>query len=124
MEGSKIVMKVGVFKKEQLKVSLFKNRNFITLFIATLISSPGYYIYLIGAEWLMLTLHDNRFYFGMLFVAASIPRLLFLSVGGVVADRFSKSKILFFSDLTRALLIGAILILVFTETVKDRKRVV
>src|SRR5690625_4067742 len=65
----------------------------------------------------MLTIDDNRFYFGMLFVAASIPRLLFLSVGGVVADRFSKSKILFFSDLTRALLIGAILILVFTETV-------
>src|SRR5690625_2039375 len=65
----------------------------------------------------MLTIDDNRFYFGMLFVAASIPRLLFLSVGGVVADRFSKSKILFLSDLTRALLIGAILILVFTETV-------
>jgi len=110
-------METEISAEKSQKTNIFSNRQFLLLFMATLISSPGYYIYLIGSEWLMLTIDDNRFYFGMLFVAASIPRLLFLSVGGVVADRFSKSKILFFSDLTRALLIGAILILVFTETV-------
>lgn len=110
-------MDIGIGKKEEVKVSLFKNRNFLTLFISTLIASPGYYIYLIGAEWLMLTLHDNRFYFGMLFVAASIPRLLFMAVGGIVADRFNKRLILFVSDFSRALLILALLYFLLTNSV-------
>lgn len=99
------------------KVPLTKNRNFIFLFIAALFSSPGYYVYLIGAEWLMLTLNDNRFYFGMLFLAASIPRLLLLTTGGIIADRFNKRTILFISDATRALLILVLIGLVWTDTV-------
>lgn len=99
------------------KVPLTKNRNFIFLFIAALFSSPGYYVYLIGAEWLMLTLNDNRFYFGMLFLAASIPRLLLLTTGGIIADRFNKRTILFISDASRALLILVLIVLVWTDTV-------
>lgn len=100
-----------------IKVPITKNRNFMFLFIAALFSSPGYYVYLIGAEWLMLTLSDNRFYFGMLFLAASIPRLLLLTVGGLVADRFNKRTVLFISDATRALLILILIFLVLTDVV-------
>lgn len=96
---------------------LFKNRNFIALFIATLLSSPGYYIYLIGVEWLMLTIDDNRFFFGMLFLAASIPRLIFLSFGGVVADRINNRLILFISDVSRAILILVLIGFILTETI-------
>src|SRR5690625_2538979 len=110
-------MELEIVKPQNEKINLFKNRNFLTLFISTLISSSGYYIYLIGAEWLMLTLHDNRFYFGMLFVAASIPRLLFMAVGGIVADRFNKRMILFVSDFARAILILALLYFLFTNLV-------
>lgn len=99
------------------KVPVTKNRNFMFLFIAALFSSPGYYVYLIGAEWLMLTLNDNRFYFGMLFLAASIPRLLLLTAGGIIADRFNKRTVLFLSDATRALLILVLIFLIWTDTV-------
>ncbi|WP_404451676.1 MFS transporter [Virgibacillus necropolis] len=99
------------------EVPVLKNRNFMFLFIAALFSSPGYYVYLIGAEWLMLTLNDNRFYFGMLFLAASIPRLLLLTAGGLIADRFNKRTVLFLSDATRALLVLVLIFLVFTDTV-------
>ncbi len=99
------------------KPSIFKNKNFIFLLLAAMFSSPGYYIYLIGSEWLMLTIDDNRFYFGMMFLAASIPRLLLLSVGGIVADRVSKRAIVFCSDIARALLIGLLLIFVWMDQV-------
>ncbi|ASK60858.1 MFS transporter [Virgibacillus phasianinus] len=102
---------------EMQKVPVTKNRNFMFLFIAALFSSPGYYVYLIGAEWLMLTLTDNRFYFGMLFLAASIPRLLLLTAGGIIADRFNKRTILFLSDASRALLILVLIFLVWTDAV-------
>ncbi|WP_284139482.1 MULTISPECIES: MFS transporter [unclassified Virgibacillus] len=96
---------------------LFRNRNFSLLFIGGLLSSPGYYVYLIGVEWLMLTLNDNRFYFGMLFFAASIPRLLFLTVGGIIADRFNQRTVLFLSDLSRAILIAVLLAFIWLDTV-------
>lgn len=102
---------------EMQKVPVIKNRNFMFLFIAALFSSPGYYVYLIGAEWLMLTLNDNRFYFGMLFLAASIPRLLLLTAGGLIADRFNKRTVLFLSDASRALLILVLIGLIWTDAV-------
>lgn len=78
-----------IIVQENQALPIFKNRNFLLLFISSLFSAPGYYVYLIGAEWLMLTLSENRFYFGMLFFAASVPRLLLLALGGIVADRFN-----------------------------------
>ncbi|WP_245835696.1 MFS transporter [Virgibacillus ndiopensis] len=99
------------------KVPVFKNRNFLFLFIAALFSSPGYYVYLIGSEWLMLSINDNRFYFGMLFLAASIPRLLLLTAGGLIADRFNRRTILFLSDLSRALLIVVLLFFIVTDSI-------
>ncbi|WP_430787797.1 MFS transporter [Virgibacillus flavescens] len=102
---------------EVTSIPLSKNRNFMFLFIAALFSSPGYYVYLIGAEWLMLTINDNRFYFGMLFLAASIPRLLLLTAGGIIADRFNKRTVLFISDASRALLILILIFLVWSDTV-------
>ncbi|MGP4106600.1 MFS transporter [Virgibacillus sp. L01] len=101
----------------QEKIPLFKNRNFLFLFIAAIFSSPGYFVYLIGAEWLMLSLSDNRFFFGMLFFAAAIPRLLLLVVGGIVADRFNKRTILFLSDISRAVLILILIFLIWTDVV-------
>src|SRR5690625_3780149 len=106
-----------VEENEEEKRSILKNKNFIALFIAALFSAPGYYVYLIGVEWLMLTIDDNRFFFGMLFIAASIPRLLLLTLGGIVADRFNKRTIVFISDITRALLIGILMIFILTDTV-------
>ncbi|MFD2630310.1 MFS transporter [Oceanobacillus kapialis] len=110
-------MSVTATHQEALPVPLIKNRNFLLLFFSAFLSSPGYYVYLIGAEWLMLSLSDNRFYFGMLFLGASIPRLLLLSTGGVVADRFNKRFILFMSDLARAILIIVLIAFLLTDTV-------
>ncbi|MGX9932120.1 MFS transporter [Virgibacillus salarius] len=110
-------MDATVQQNQQEDLPIFKNRNFILLFIGSLFSAPGYYVYLIGAEWLMLSLDDNRFYFGMLFFAASVPRLLLLTVGGIVADRFNKRTILFISDFTRAILIFVLLLFLFMDAV-------
>ncbi|MFS0561885.1 MFS transporter [Terribacillus sp. 179-K 1B1 HS] len=91
------------------KWQLFRNRNFRLVFISMLFSAPGYYVYLMGAEWLMLSITENRFYFGMLFFAASVPRLLFIIIGGMTADRISKKLILLTSDASRAVLVGIVI---------------
>src|SRR5690606_4370623 len=103
--------------EHNVKVPIFHNRNFVLLLISALFSSPGYFVYIIGAEWLMLTITDNRFYFGMLFFVAAIPRLILLIVGGLIADRVNKRTVLFWSDFTRATLIGVLIILILTDSV-------
>ncbi|WP_010093703.1 MFS transporter [Ornithinibacillus scapharcae] len=107
----------AVEKQENIKVPIFHNRNFVFLLISALFSSPGYYVYLIGAEWLMLSITDNRFYFGLLFFVAAIPRLILLIVGGIIADRVNKRTILFWSDFSRAVLIGILVVLIITDQV-------
>ncbi|QDP42107.1 MFS transporter [Radiobacillus deserti] len=97
--------------------SIKRNRNFVFLLMGAFFSAPGYYVYLIGAEWLMLSITDDRFFFGMLFFAASVPRLLLLTSGGVIADRFNKRTVLFLSDMTRALLLFILILLVWTDTI-------
>lgn len=107
----------AVVKQDKIKVPIFHNRNFVLLLISALFSSPGYYVYLIGAEWLMLSITDNRFYFGLLFFVAAIPRLILLVVGGIIADRFNKRTILFWSDFSRSILIGILVLLIITDQV-------
>ncbi|WP_026905678.1 MFS transporter [Paucisalibacillus globulus] len=107
----------AIAEQDKIKVPIFHNRSFVLLLISALFSSPGYFVYLIGAEWLMLTITDNRFYFGMLFFVAAIPRLILLVVGGIIADRVNKRTILFWSDFTRAILIGILIVLISTDTV-------
>lgn len=51
---------------------------------------------------------------GFVFVASSIPRLLFMLIGGAIADRVNKASIMLLSDFTKAvLLILVICLLVF-----------
>ncbi len=110
-------MNMEAISETSKTVPVLKNRNFLLLFIGSIFSAPGYYIYLIAAEWLMLTISENRVYFGMLFFAASVPRLLLLAVGGVVADRFNKRTILFIADSLRALFIAALLLFLYLNMV-------
>jgi len=110
-------METSKQNQQEVKIPVFKNRNYMLLFLSALFSSPGYFVYLIGAEWLMLSMSDNRFYFGMLFLAAAIPRLLLLTAGGIIADRFNKRTILFLSDLSRALLLLILVIILFTDSI-------
>ncbi|MDY0396028.1 hypothetical protein RWE15_18715 [Virgibacillus halophilus] len=58
------------------KFSLMKNRNYLFLLLSASFSAPGYYVYLLGCEWLMLSLSDNRFYFGMLFFCSCSTKII------------------------------------------------
>ncbi|MGR6003018.1 MFS transporter [Bacillus cereus] len=46
---------------------------------------------------------------GVVFVALSVPRLIFMIIGGAVADKFPKKNIMFYSNIIRAILVATIL---------------
>jgi MFS family permease len=64
--------------------------------------------------WLVLKLTDSPFYLGLVASAASMPILLFTMIGGVVADRFPKRKILLTTQTVFMFLALSLAILVST----------
>ncbi|TLS37232.1 MFS transporter [Pseudalkalibacillus caeni] len=94
--------------------SVWKNRNFLLLWIAGLASSFAISVFLFSQSWYVVKVLDLEASLGLIFIASSVPRLIFMLVGGVVADRFSKKKIMFWSDFTRAILLVFLVAILIT----------
>lgn len=90
--------------------ALFKNRNFLLLWGAALLSSFGISFFLFSQSWYVVHVLGLEASLGILYVAVSVPRLLFMIISGTVADRFSKTKIMFLSDFLRGLLLIGLLV--------------
>ncbi|MYL20536.1 MFS transporter [Halobacillus litoralis] len=85
--------------------SIFRNRNFLLLWGAALLSSFGISFFLFTQSWYVVHVLGLEASLGVLYTAASIPRLVFMIVSGTVADRFSRTKLMFLSDFTRGVLL-------------------
>ncbi len=96
------------------KPSVFQNKNFLLLWGAALLSSFGISFFLFSQSWYVVNVLGLEASLGWIYVASSIPRLLFMIISGTVADRFSKTKIMFLSDMIRGLLLIGLVIWFFT----------
>ncbi|NGP57486.1 MFS transporter [Paenibacillus thiaminolyticus] len=95
---------------------IWGNRNYRFFLTAALISSPGYFIYIIAVEWLMLTMYESRSYLGMMLFASTFARLLFMIYGGIIADRLNRRLVVLISQWSEMLLIASILACYLTDT--------
>jgi MFS family permease len=74
------------------------NRNLHMLVIGQFISAVGDQFYLIAMPWLALDLTGSGLVAGTVLAAASLPRALFMLVGGSATDRFSAKTLLVTSN--------------------------
>lgn len=103
--------------KSATETTLFRNRNYRFLLVADILSSPGYYIYIIAVEWLMLTLYDSRSYLGLMLFSSSFARLLFTIYGGIIADRLNRKLIILVTQWGEAFIIAAILLCYIADVI-------
>ncbi|WP_459501661.1 MFS transporter [Bacillus sp. C1] len=89
---------------------LLKNTNFLFLWAATLSSSFALAFFTFSQTWYIAKTLNLEASLGVVFVALSVPRLIFMIVGGAVADKFPKKNIMFYSNIIRALLVVTILV--------------
>ena len=85
--------------------SIFRNRNFLLLWAAAFLSSFGISFFLFSESWYIVNVLNLEASLGLIYIASSIPRLLFMIISGTVADRMSKTKIMFLSDFSRGILL-------------------
>jgi MFS family permease len=93
-------------------------RDFRLLWAGESISLLGDQFYLIALPWLVLQITDNPLALGTVVAVASIPRALFMLVGGALVDRFSPRTIMFVSNLARMVLVGVLAALVLTGAIQ------
>jgi MFS family permease len=72
-----------------LDVPAFRN-----YFIATVVSNVGSWMQIVAQGWLVLSLTDSPFYLGLVGLVRAVPTILLSLIGGVLADRFDRRRIL------------------------------
>lgn len=84
---------------------LSRNRSFRLLWLGQVVSQMGDWFNTIALYTIILQLTGSGRDVGLLLVARFVPSFLFGPISGVVADRFSRQKIMIWSDLARALVV-------------------
>ena len=84
---------------------LSRNRSFRLLWLGQVVSQMGDWFNTIAIYTIILQLTGSGRDVGLLLVARFVPSFLFGPISGVVADRFSRQRIMIWSDLARALVV-------------------
>jgi MFS transporter, DHA3 family, macrolide efflux protein len=84
---------------------LFRNRNFMALWIGQIISFIGDYFVMLAVPVAVNRLTGSAMMVGLAYMASAVPALLLGPVAGVFIDRWDRRKVMIASDIIRALLV-------------------
>jgi MFS family permease len=98
----------------QLFISL-KHRFFAFLWSGQSISRVGDSVYRLALSWWVLEKTGSATIMGTVLILAFTPMLIFLLIGGVAVDRFSRTKLMLASDLLRGVVVLLVTILAYTN---------
>lgn len=86
-------------------LAVLRQRNFALLWAGGLISMFGDWLLFIALPFYIYDLTGSTLATGAMFIAETLPILLFGSIGGVFADRWDRKKTMIVADLLRAALL-------------------
>jgi hypothetical protein len=93
-----------------------RNRDFALLFGATAISLVGDGIFYVALAWQAYDLSGAASALSLVLTAMFGARLLFLLVGGAIADRFDRRRVMISADLIRAACLAVVAVLGAMDT--------
>jgi MFS family permease len=95
-----------------------RHRDFRRFWIGLVISVTGTWMQAAAQGWLVYDLTKSPLYLGIVGACGALPILLFSLPGGVIADRFSKHRIVFITQSLSALQAVVLALLVYTGVVR------
>jgi MFS family permease len=96
----------------------FTYPDFRKLWIGACTSSVGTWMQNVAQNWLVLTLTNSAFYLGLDAFLGQLPIMLFTLVGGVVADRRDRRRVLLTSQYIQMTSAFALALLVYFQVVR------
>jgi len=94
------------------------NRNFRLVWLAALGSTIGTWMQQYAQGLLVYKLPNSSFYLGLDSALGQLPILLFMLIGGVIADRYDRRKLLTRSQLVQAFAAFSLALLVFSGQIR------
>ena len=95
-----------------------RNRSFRMVWLGETVSMLGDQFYLVALPWLALALTGSSLALGLVLMSAAVPRAALMLVGGALSDRVDPRRIMIASSLARAVLVGILAVLVWTDAVQ------
>ena len=96
------------------RAALFQDRNFRWLTGGSALSMLGDQFTLIALPWLVLQMTGDTLVLGTVLALASVPRALFILIGGALVDRHSPQQVLMITKYANLALLTALAALVLT----------
>src|SRR5271166_3779434 len=100
-----------------LAVRALRHRNFQLFFAGQLISLIGTWMQTVAQSWLVYRLTGSALLLGTVGFASQIPVFIMAPVGGIVADRFNRRRVVIATQ-TASMILAAILALTITGRVQ------
>jgi len=101
--------------KKLQRAALMRNHNFKWLLRGGVISMLGDQLTMVALPWLVLKLTGDTLALGLVIALMSVPRAVFILIGGAVVDRYSPKRVLMLSKYANALLLGLLTLLVLNN---------
>lgn len=92
-------------------MKLLHNTRFIFTWLSGMMLTLGFSIFFLSVSWLTIDVLNQPALLGIIMTAVSLPRVVMMIFGGVFADRFQKSKLLFLTNLGQGMLMIAVVAL-------------
>jgi len=96
----------------------FTYRDFRVLWLGAFTSSVGTWMQSVAQAWLVLTLTQSAFYLGLDAFLGQLPIMLFTLIGGVIADRRDRRRLLLMSQCVQMCAAFALAGLVYWDVVR------
>lgn len=114
MSGMLPSEEVAVFPDHEKR--LLRHKNFLLLWVAGFFNGLALSIFLFSESWYVVKVLDREAAIGLILMAGTLPRLMLMLVGGVLADRLSRVLIMQISLLIRTLLLGGLALIMWSES--------
>jgi len=95
----------------------FRHRNYRLFFAGQLVSLIGTWMQTVAQAWLVYRLTGSPALLGLVTFASQLPILLLAPVGGVIADRYSRHRILLATQAAAMALAAVLAVLTLTDRV-------
>lgn len=95
-----------------------KYRNYRLFFAGQLVSSIGTWMQQVAQSWLVYRITGSTFLLGLVGFSSQIPVLFFAPLGGALADRFRRHRILVATQTAAMILAGILAALTLTGSVR------
>jgi MFS family permease len=99
-------------------VSSLAQRNYRLYFFGQMVSVVGTWMQTVAQSFLVLRLTSSGTALGLATAARFLPMFLFGPIGGLVADRMNKRRVLYVTQTLAGLLAGVFAVLIATDTIE------